>query len=910
MSEHPRPILPVYPPSCFLETHDRLLHFSRCVKFEDRARFIQDAPKPLRQRIEHMLSRVESVRHRIEAQSEGGFWITRLGEHLGGFRHHQKTQQPRPSPPAIRGWRASSTDNLRSALSTAAHRLGVSHHKEFISTPVLTGQRRGEEALGGRGTGSVYKGVNAGVVYFQNALPYSHPKAVGGFPRQTVPVAELLSSEPGKSLLSEPCKDGMIRWLHLPANNMAWVEEAIARHFNEKRPSRDELFGKPKGNPRTHEVLRRAVWRGHSREQSEPYTASHSRHLDPGCEVVRAEDESGNDNMILFTPFLHWETMANWLKECKSIEDQNRRASTKRPYLGAHDSVEDNFYAELRGHHQQNQGLDKVARKALRSSTNRFRHITQPGRTRADTVGRILFCAAKLAVLMMSFEDDELIRENLSASPPLHPRRSLHQAFCKYADFIPNAEELDKKQVVYKATAPVPSDSAREPLTPGLPRILMVDQLWLFVLDKNTVITAFPQRWGCWFVDDPSGVHRRICERLGVDGKREVASAYDLVLIIFDICCRVFYENVDFPDRQPLVNYILASSVNFLVAREMAARRELTRLARRVWETYDSPDNTEIAEAHKDLLNINPEAGLLRQAECVLHDLKIIRQIKSVQQKVLKQFHLQMAKMVIPAADLEGGGTSRLRSLVDVRKATVKVAHDEMLSGTERSAALWTLGCADDFEIFFEEQYQRLDSMHGAAKLCLSKIKELLDSKHTYACIISAWESAANSIELSNQGKSIMLFSVLSIIFLPLSFMGSLFGMNAVDYSLGFETFEHELRWIFGLSAIVIVIALVLAFDKGLLALVLYCWSVPTQWIATRAAMYEPGLFRGMRDHRKLDRKRVQKLYKMEEELERVRQDRETTLFWRKVTEDQEAKREAQRLRALREGRPREGLGV
>lgn len=154
----------------------------------------------------------------------------------------------------------------------------------------------------------------------------------------------------------------------------------------------------------------------------------------------------------------------------------------------------------------------------------------------------------------------------------------------------------------------------------------------------------------------------------------------------------------------------------------MAARQELSRLARRVWETYDSPDNTEIAEAHKDLLNINPEAGLLRQAECVLHDLKIIRHIKSVQQKVLGQFHLQMAKMVTPAVDLEGGDMSRLRSLVDVRRAMGNVARDEMLSEKERSAALWTLGCADDFEVFFEEQYQRLDSMHSAAELCLSKV--------------------------------------------------------------------------------------------------------------------------------------------------------------------------------------------
>jgi hypothetical protein len=46
-----------------------------------------------------------------------------------------------------------------------------------------------------------------------------------------------------------------------------------------------------------------------------------------------------------------------------------------------------------------------------------------------------------------------------------------------------------------------------------------------------------------------------------------------------------------------------------------------------------------------------------------------------------------------------------------------------------------------------------------------AQIKELLEAKHNYAGIISAWESAENSIEISNQGKSIMLFSVLSIIF-------------------------------------------------------------------------------------------------------------------------------------------------
>jgi len=74
--------------------------------------------------------------------------------------------------------------------------------------------------LGGRGTESVQKRVNAGVVYFQNGLPHSHPKAAGTFLNQTVPVAEQLSPDAGKSLLKEPYKDEITRQFHLPANNI------------------------------------------------------------------------------------------------------------------------------------------------------------------------------------------------------------------------------------------------------------------------------------------------------------------------------------------------------------------------------------------------------------------------------------------------------------------------------------------------------------------------------------------------------------------------------------------------------------------------------------------------------------------------------------------------------------------
>lgn len=59
----------------------------------------------------------------------------------------------------------------------------------------------------------------------------------------------------------------------------------------------------------------------------------------------------------------------------------------------------------------------------------------------------------------------------------------------------------------------------------------------------------------------------------------------------------------------------------------------------------------------------------------------------------------------------------------------------------------------------------------------------------------------------------------------------------------------------------------------------------------------DPGLFQGVRG---LGRGRGRKLHEMEEERERVRQIRETKVFWKRIIKDQEkrvAKREAKRCK-------------
>ncbi|KAK3366817.1 hypothetical protein B0T24DRAFT_534915 [Lasiosphaeria ovina] len=730
---------------CLSAPHDNLVHFSRCVKFGARQKYLENAPAEVRGQIDHLLSRVEDVRFHIEARPDGEFWTGRLADHLSDLR---AKPQPRKHDRSL-------AEATLSVLHLGSH---SSHTGPEETRPPLPGAAAaaavgpgasldGALSNSAKDSDSHYKGLHAGAVFFKDGFPHSHSKLEGTFPHQNMPLVDLLSKDKDRNVLMEECDEGII---------------LIARHYNEDRPPRNELFERAKGGSKTQEILRRVNWRGHSREAINPHIAPHNRQLEPSCEIVKTGTTTA---MALFAPFLHWDTEQGWQRQQKAILDATRVANMQTATSAPKDRVQDNFNNELRGHHVQSTTLSSLAHEAISSSSSHLRSMTTRAASRRGVVGRVLFCAARIFKLMASFEDDELVREYLFANPPLHPRRSLHQTFTKYSSFLLETETLDREQIVYKATAPVTTPASRPNCNKwcqcsdckkeraAVPRLLMVDQLWLF-----------PQRWGSWFSDDPSGVHKRVCERLQGNGNQDVSTPYELALTIYDVCCRVFYESTTYLDRQPQMNFIFADSLNFVTTRELAARQQLSNLAQDIWTAYGSPDKAGIAEAHREMLNINPEAGLMRQVDNILSDLKVIRQIKVVQQEVLEQYHVNVARQLLPQFSHAGPElhTPRLR---DVRRMRDALVDDETIPMLKRSAATWTLAQADDFEDLFADQFRQIDKLYGAAEYCAKRLEELLETKSRYAGIISAWEAVASNVEITNQGRSIMLFSVLSIIF-------------------------------------------------------------------------------------------------------------------------------------------------
>ncbi len=71
--------------------------------------------------------------------------------------------------------------------------------------------------------------------------------------------------------------------------------------------------------------------------------------------------------------------------------------------------------------------------------------------------------------------DEMLLRKHLLSERPVHIRRTLDQS---YYWTLKNTSTRDRDQVVYRATN-------QEDQIPRIPRIVMVDQLWMWILDGS-----------------------------------------------------------------------------------------------------------------------------------------------------------------------------------------------------------------------------------------------------------------------------------------------------------------------------------------------------------------------------------------------------------------------------------------
>lgn len=200
-----------------------------------------------------------------------------------------------------------------------------------------------------------------------------------------------------------------------------------------------------------------------------------------------------------------------------------------------------------------------------------------------SSLGKYLMAVAKLYEGMANYRDKMLLRKYLSDDPPLHPRRTLDQAFYWT---LRSTKKRDCDQVVFRGTTTKPDDFHRfDPKAEEWPkhveyeiegtcqectfniqklsRVVMVDQLWMWILDSKTIITCFPKRYGA-NKNDASGIHKSIRSRLEEIGS--VRTVFELGLIILDECSKTFFDRTRTLDRRPQVINEFARAIGNIVS--------------------------------------------------------------------------------------------------------------------------------------------------------------------------------------------------------------------------------------------------------------------------------------------------------------------------------------------------------
>jgi len=71
--------------------------------------------------------------------------------------------------------------------------------------------------------------LKVNLIYYKGSKRHTHPDFPDEFPNQKIPIEDFLKEgDTRKNPLMMDCEEGMIRYFHLPANNMHWVEGSLS----------------------------------------------------------------------------------------------------------------------------------------------------------------------------------------------------------------------------------------------------------------------------------------------------------------------------------------------------------------------------------------------------------------------------------------------------------------------------------------------------------------------------------------------------------------------------------------------------------------------------------------------------------------------------------------------------------
>jgi Mg2+ and Co2+ transporter CorA len=345
----------------------------------------------------------------------------------------------------------------------------------------------------------------------------------------------------------------------------------------------------------------------------------------------------------------------------------------------------------------------------------------------------------------------------------------------------------------------------------------------------------------------------------------EVQWLTGIALLIIDQCSRVFFDRTKPLDQRPEVIDIFGSAIGnvvrfthpTLVANCVSpgfeadfSQTELTTIAYdSFWRNtaLHSRSLTTLVDtlsqpSNQKYLDINPEGTLLREAQDIAEELKMMRRVFAQQSQVVKDYrrHLRLlsGEGRVEKDILRSVLASLSQSLQDIDgqagdQADSPAPSPRRVTATQPSQFDEAVQAADILLELIENRQAELQDLEESALRTCRQLEGLLGLNQQQASIVEAKAALMRADESVKQGRAIMAFTLVTIFFLPLGFFAAFFGMNNSN-STGdaWMTLDQQVMYMFILSAVVITVSISIAFSPWVRTVLNFCLRVPLAYAA------------------------------------------------------------------------------
>ncbi|KAK3367958.1 hypothetical protein B0H63DRAFT_405147, partial [Podospora didyma] len=326
------------------------------------------------------------------------------------------------------------------------------------------------------------------------------------------------------------------------------------------------------------------------------------------------------------------------------------------------------------------------------------------------------------------------------------------------------------------------------------PRMLMVEQLWLCIPSDDLIITCFPSSWNPPKPYDPLSP---VCQTLTAlkGGTESIHTIHHLALVIVDCCMNILDSPSGNRTFQPIrifqhaVASVASQETDLLVHfREYWDKAREWLLHRRAGER-----NTNIPTPHATdgvldaLLDIGKETSIIVEVKDIQDELQILSSLTDVQLTVLEKLELNVLDLARSQAD--------------------RCYKDEEVSGLN----IMRLEARTQ-KIFLQLEARRRDLQRteSRAKAVETNLRTLLELKQMQSNALEAKFARDQAISAARQGQTILVFTIVTIIFLPMSFIATVFTINFQEWGDQL-TIPYVSKYMFGISLAVSIPLVVMA---------------------------------------------------------------------------------------------------